>query len=637
MVINKKLFVIASFVATLFIAQVCYAAPPNIITPGEMYRGMRGTARTVVSGTRIETFNVEVVDVMKQAGPAGGDLVLVRLSGDVIRRTGGIAQGMSGSPVFFDGRLAGALAFGWSLTEADLCMMTPISEMLKISGEMRSDLAEKKRLADEEAIKKAKEEAKDLIKTIEDKKNQENDKQKDKKPGQDELEDNEPVLSALKNIIPKSTPFMASGFSKDGLEILKREFKEFNIEPYTVGNISYGMEGVQLEPGSALSVDLIRGDFKFGAIGTVTWADNGEILAFGHTFTKRGKINYFLSNAYIFTTIKSINNSFKIGAAGELLGTVLQDRSSGVAGKVGVYPNIIPMLIKVNDKIRGSKKTAAVQIIQDEVYSPALAQASVVSIVDNTTDRSGEGTGTVKFTIRARDLPGERVIQRENMFYSSANINAVLATEMVRGLHLLTRNRYKHINITDVDIDIDVTDERKVANIISARPLSKTAKAGEEVAVEVTLQPYRESQVKQIAKFTIPKEQLPGPMALSVRGGISLVSLQSAVQQQNATETALLLRTDSSKEKTFEQQIDDFNNSDCNNDIIVDIINIAAVKKKEKNKSQEELAAQQEKQLAEFVQGTKYKTNTKAKYIVTGETSTVIDIELSHNSDEVTD
>lgn len=638
MIIKNRLFAIAGFVLYLLAAQVCFAMPPNVIMPSELHSGMRGIAKTVVSGTKIENFNVEVVDVMRQSGPAGGDLVLVRLSGDVIRRTGGIAQGMSGSPVFFNGRLAGALAFGWSLTEADLCMMTPISEMLKISGEMRHDIAEKNRLAEEERIKKAKEEAKDLIKTIEDKKNNKDTQKQEQKPKTDEANGQDNVLTALKELLPQGTPFMASGFSEGGLAILKSELKDLDIVPYNVGGIPYDMGGVKLEPGSSVSVDLIRGDFKFGAIGTVTWVDDKEVLAFGHTFTKKGKTNYFLSNAYIFTTVRSLNNSFKVGAAGELLGTVMQDRSSGIAGQIGFYPDIIPMLIKVNDKTRSLKNTAAVQIIHDEMFSPALAQASVVSIVDNTADRSGEGTGTVKFIIRAKNLPDGREIKRENMFYSSANINAVLASEMVRGLHLLTRNRYKHVDITDVDIDIELTDERRVASIISAKSLTKSAKAGEEIAVEVTLQPYREQQIRRIAKFTVPKDQMPGPMSLSVRGGISLVSLQSAVQQQNAAETALLLRADSAKEKTFEEQIDEFNNRDRNNDIIVDVINaVPQPKKKEKNKNQAEIAAQQEKQLAEFVQGTKYKTNTWTNYIITGETSTVINIDAPVSNDEITD
>ena len=640
MKINKVLAVLITAFLLLLSGSIALAAPPDIIAPEELHKGMRGYGKTVIEGTQIETFYVEVIGVMKNSGATGGDLILVRLSGDVIDRAGGVAQGMSGSPVFFDGRLAGAVAFGWSLSQPDICMLTPIGEMLKIGDDMRSSLAEKKRLAEEKRLRQDEENALALAKLFEsDKKKEQDEKKTDEKKSaelevttenikQEIIEEEKQEKSAFLGLFPKGTPLMAVGFSERGLEMVKNDLKEFEVVPYSVGNVPYAISDVALEPGSAVSVELIRGDVSLSVLGTVTWVDGDEVLAFGHPFTKRGSVNYFMSNAYTFTTVSSINSPFKVGAPGKLLGVALQDRGSGVAGKIGLYPEIVPMLITVTDKARGINKVSAVQILQDEILSPYLAQAAVVSLAERAIDRKGEGTGKVSFTIRAQGMPDEKEIKRSNMFYSSSNISEILAGEMAQGLYLLKRNRFKSLVVTDVHINVEISDSRDTATILSAKPLVKSAKPGETVGIEVTLQPYHGENITRLAYFVVPKEQPSGAMFLMVRGGTSLVTLQNIINQQNAAEKSVLLREDTSKFKSFADEIDDFNKKDRNNDIVVDIFpNIGNVSKKKKKKSNTvEQAQAEEEQLNEFVQGSKYKTNTQSPYIVTGETSTTVEI-----------
>jgi hypothetical protein len=312
------------------------------------------------------------------------------------------------------------------------------------------------------------------------------------------------------------------------------------------------------------------------------------------------------------------------------LGTALQDRGSGLAGKLNLYPEVVPMLINVKDQKRGLKETITLQIVKSELFSAYLTQAAVISAVERTIDRRGGGTAKVNFTIRSGDLPGGREVVRENMFYSLANINEVLVSELIGGVNLLARNRFQPVTLTDIKVDVEITEERNTAAIISARPLVDKAKPGDIIGLEVNLQPYRGTNVTKLVSFTIPAEQRPGEMLLSVRGGISLVSLQAAVNQQKAVETALLLRADQSKNRTFADEIDDFNKRDRNNDIIVDIMVVNKNREKSgenaRRRTAREHAAEQEKQLTEFIQGTKYKTNTPVDYIITGETSARINI-----------
>ncbi len=637
---------------------------------------MTGVGKTVVSGSEIEDFTVEIIGVMQNSGSTGGDLILVRLSGEPIRRSGGVAQGMSGSPVFFNGKLAGAVAFGWSLSDPNICMLTPIGEMLKISETMRSDLEKIAQLKETAAARQRAEDAAEISKltaerekaekekketeSAPDQKTQtgpkqikpnpqkEVDQQPDKKEPGDKTDKEKEVKPATETktpeepLTPKLTPLMARGFSVQGLDILREGLKEFDIVPYSVGEAPYGTANILLEPGSAVSVEVMRGDMSLGVLGTVTWVDGDEVLAFGHPFTKRGQVNYFLSNAWTFTTVSSINSAFKVGAPGKLLGSVLQDRGSGVAGKIGLYPAIMPMLITVSDFTRGLHKEATVQIVQDEMLSPVLAQSAVVSIADRVLDRKGEGTALVKFTIRAAGLPGDREIKRENMFYSSRNITEVLAGELASGLQMLTRNRFQTVNLTDVDIQVEVSDKRNTATIISAKPLAEKANPGDTIGIEVTLQPYREDKITKVVHFTIPKDQKEGPMPLMIRGGTSLVGLQSAVRQQQTAETAMLLRQDSTKTKTFADEIDEFNKKDRNHDIVVDLLMGAGEKKPAKSTKKASTVAAptaeeqqlQEEQINEFVQGSKYKTNTPIYHIVTGETVTGVEVAHVNTADE---
>lgn len=628
-----KLMIMSCLLFFVYFVGTACAAPPDIIIPSELYSGMRGYGKTVVSGVTIENFDVEVIDVMKNMGSTGGDLILVRLSGDVIKRTGGVAQGMSGSPVFFDGRLAGAVAFGWSFSDPNICMLTPISEMLKISNDMRTDLARHEsavKIDDDKQDNSENEE-----RSQESSESNVNDVVYDQKLNDEDQDilNNQNVVNgeeynfiekrgSFHTLFPKGTSLMASGFSERGLEVIRRELNDYDVVPYSVGSAPYDVNNVPLEPGSALSVEVVRGEVSLGAIGTVTWVDDDEVLAFGHPFTKRGSVSYFLSNAWTFTTVPSINSSFKVGAPGNLVGSILQDRGSGVAGKIGIYPKVVPIIVTVNDGIRSVTNTSNVQIIQDDNLTPVLAYASVISIIDRTMDRNGEGTAKVKFTIRAQNLPDGKEVTRENMFYSSSNIGQNLADEMAIGLYLLSSNRFQKVEFTDVTIDIDITDKREIATILSARPLVKTAKPGETIGVEVVLQPYRSANVTRIIKFVVPEDQSAGDMPLMIRGGTSLRYLQALINQQRLAEVAFLLREDSSKNKTFADEINEFNNMVHNNDVVIDLMlgtsNSETLNKQKVNDS--------DKKVNEYVQGSKYKRSMTVPYVVTGETSVNVKI-----------
>ncbi|WP_346353632.1 SpoIVB peptidase S55 domain-containing protein [Azotosporobacter soli] len=478
--------------------------------------GMTGIGRTVVEGTKIEEFGVEVLGVLKNKGPVG-DLILVRTSGNVIERTDGIAQGMSGSPVYIDGRLVGAIAYGWSLTDHRVGMVTPIGDMVNLW----------------------------------------------------ELPDgrNSQVASGIQ---PLATPLMVSGFGKPALEMLKQKLQPYNLVPYATGEAPEGVSFAPLEPGSAIGVQLVRGDASVGALGTVTYVEGDKVVAFGHPFLKKGNIGYFMTNAYMFTTVKSLESSFKVGATGETLGIINQDRGAAVAGQQGRYPNIVPLRIQVSDLGTGRSQDAAVQVVRDEEIGPILATATTFNVIDKAMDRTGPGTAKVSFRISSADLPGGE-LKRENMFYSPASISESAVGEFFEAVNMLAANQYQKVNIMNIDVSVKVEEERRTATIVEAKAKQTNVKPGQKVDLEVKLKPFRGEAFVQQVTFDVPKTQAEGPLMLEVRGG-GIIPLQQLLKKTGLEEELQMLGYKRNKNKTLGDEVKSFAERDHNNDVVVEIM-----------------------------------------------------------------
>ncbi len=519
---------LTALIAVLFMLPLANAqAAPEFMPVDQIVKGMHGVAKTVVSGNKIEEFDVEVLGVMKQKGPAG-DLILVRTSGDVIDRTGGIAQGMSGSPVYIDGKLVGAIAYGWSLTDHKTGMVTPIADMLKLWEVQggQEDLAYK---------------------------------------GQ------EPAVS------PVSTPLMVSGFGEYALKMLTEKLQPYNLTPYPVsGSATDDNNGIAyrtVEPGSTIGVQLVRGDVSVGALGTVTYVDGDKILAFGHPFLKRGNANYFLTDAEVYDTVSGLENSFKLGTSTEAIGTITQDRSAGIAGKLGSFPAVVPLRISVTDKTLGRTNDMWAQVVRDEELAPTLAAVSVFNAIEKTSDRVGSGTARVKFEISAAGIPGG-MLSRENMFYTQGNIGELAIAEIHEALSLLAGNQFSPVDIMDVKVNVTVDSERRTASIMEAKASVPTAKPGDKVDIAVLIKPYRSEPITRTITYTVPKDQQPGSVMLSVRGGGMVSMAQLIGKKPTGEEDLTKLFMLKPRPRSLEESVRELVNRDRNNDIVVEAIDM---------------------------------------------------------------
>ena len=484
----------------------------------DIHRGMVGHADTVVQGDKIDSFNVEVLGVMKQRGPSG-DLILVKVSGPVIDASGGIVHGMSGSPVYIDGKLVGAVAYGWGFTDGTLGMVTPIGQMVKLWDEKYQ---------------------KDLP-----------------NPWKDT------------QLIPLGTPLMADGYDETSLAYLGTKFKDFGYKGYATASDSTDDVVKPMVPGGSIAALLVKGDLKMGAVGTVTYVDKDKVVAFGHPFDKRGSTGYFMNNSSIFTVVKSIDSGFKLGSLGREVGVITEDRGAGIAGTVGVFGKGVPVRMQLRDLDRGVERNAAVTVVESPKLTPTLVATSVYSLLNKTLDRVGGGTAKIAITITPVD-PKLPTLERRNMVYSSRSVSEKSIDELFDIVESLMNNAFKNYEIRDIQVDVQVEEAKRTATIIDASADQVIVSPGDNIVITANLQAYRQGKIQREIIFTVPKEQKLGTYTLEVRGG-GVIPLPYLFEKQKYNLTDEIVQR-LKVHKNFEEYFKDLSEDDQNNQIVAEFL-----------------------------------------------------------------
>lgn len=521
------------------------SATPEIMTTDQLQPGMQGIAKTVIQGTTIDTFAIEILGVVKEGIDSDGR-ILAKASGPVIDKTGGVLQGMSGSPVYIDGKLVGAVSGGWKDIDSKTCIITPIADMLKLWDMPDFKKNQKIKQVDLKAVLKKQQEAK-------------TDKSEDVTKQQ---------ISAKKNLNNEAnelaTPLMAAGFGDAAMDLLTEKLKLFNMVPYAVNGVNGDFAPVTIEPGSSIGAQLVRGDFSLAAIGTVTAVEDGKVLAFGHPFLRKGNVSYFMTDANIISTASGLNTGFKIGVPGKSVGVINQDRTAAIAGALGRYPSVIPLHVNVTDKQLNTTKSYSMQIAYDEQLASTLVATMVYNCIDQTIDRNGEGTAKVSFELMSNATPSG-VLKRDNMYYNPQDVGKFGISEVFQALDILCSNTLAETDIVSVKVNVDIDQTRKTASIIEAIPEKTSVKAGEKVNIAIKLKPYRDNEIILKIPYTVPKQQAPGAMMLEVRGG-GLISVTQLLMQQQGIDFS----AQEDKTKPLDVIIKEFLDTNKNNEIIID-------------------------------------------------------------------
>ncbi len=526
------------------------AATSTWMPTADVRPGMRGTGRTVVRGTTVESFDVEILSVIPGAG-AAGDLILVRASGPLMQKTGGIAAGMSGSPVFVKGRLVGAIGFGWPFADHSLGLVTPIENMMRALPGSRAERPGIERRAlpapvhiagrriDEIAMTSSPAVARSLERAA---------------PG---------VLPML----PVAIPLLVSGLGPRAAQLLGSELGPLGVTP--VAGAAGGPTDARpdLIPGSAVGVQLIRGDVNVLSIGTLTYRQGDTVLAFGHPFLNRGRSGYLLTTAVIHEVVRSASFPFKIGSAGAPVGVISEDRRAAVGGRLGVLPPMVGIRTSVTDGDHGRTVTIGTRIVRDPQIGPLLALISALEAVDRALDRVGEGTARVRMTLRGRGLDGGLI--RENVFYHPRDIGSAAMLELPEGLRLLFSNEFVRTTPVDVTIEVDVRQSRQTAAVIEAEVDRTRVRRGETVGVRVTLRPYQGTPSTRTVEVGVPDGFPTGGATLLVRAGGRPVPEQGLP-------ALLTLEPLEPPAGSAADQLAAFVDRDRNTDIVVELIPAAA-------------------------------------------------------------
>ncbi|MEP0815052.1 MAG: hypothetical protein HRF49_10370 [bacterium] len=447
----------------------------------DIYPGLKGKGKTVIEGTRIDEFDVEVIDVIPQGWIDGGPMILARMTGSVVDFSDGIAAGYSGSPVYFNGKLAGAVSSAIPGTDTHVGGITPIRSMmsalppdeeLDVSGKSVLPLASTQfssgpggMVVPEETT------APKIIWTTDWAKAE----KMNKKGGG--------TLYA----VPLGGELLIRGANPRALEKIKHIVNsnpllsqltpvQSRMTPKGFGFLKPRTPVTELQPGDAISFALVTGDFDLSGLGTLTYIDDaGRVLALGHPMFATGRANMPFGKAYVAYTYGDIMRGFKDGYMIGQSGTITTDQLSAVGGRIGLEPDMVELSVRVNDIDRGRDRTFNFKVIREKTLFEALVYAVTLQSYYEHLDRDGGGTIRIAYKIEADGL--EKPFERENYFYDEYDAVSFLAAEALPTAALIVFNNYREIKIKKFSIDIKVTKNRVNASIDKAEIISPNGEA----------------------------------------------------------------------------------------------------------------------------------------------------------------
>jgi hypothetical protein len=422
----------------------------------------------------------------------------VRLGGAKAEYTGVVA-GMSGSPVYFNGKLAGAVAFRiGEFSKEPIAGVTPISEMLEISALDTTPTSDPVQ-------------AKSVPSLAE----------KTSGPG---LASATPQNFA-NYLKPIETPLVFSGFSEDAVQKFASQFASQGIVPVMgVGSASDVKQPDPLVPGSAVSAVLVRGDMDIAATCTVTYIDSDHLLACGHPLLQFGSIALPMTKAQVLATLPSPLNAFKIVNATETVGSFVQDRHNGIMGEFGKKPEMIPVTLTIHGGT--SPKTFHYEVLNNARLSPIAVSTTVFNALHGVNEYGDQTTYAMKGEISVEGFPQ---VKLQDMFASADGLQpaAMLAAASVGGsFGRIYDNPFSTPDIKGLQLDFEVSNERRWARLESARTDINEARPGDEVTVEVLLRPYRGEAVIEHVPVRVPQSASKGTLHILVSDGDMLDRLR---------------------------------------------------------------------------------------------------------------
>lgn len=467
----------------LFLSSIVQAQ--EMILPIHQVRaGMKGKGKTVFAGSKIEEFGVDILGVIKnETGSPKRNLIIARLSSEYFDDSG-LYAGMSGSPVYVDGKVIGAIAYGWAFAKEAIAGITPIEEIL--------------------AIEKA-ESPQSLFNSP---------RPITKYMSLDELFSiHENVLSSTESVTyqgrtssPLLLPLIFEGFSSRAIEKNKGHYNRLGFSPVSGNSSEISQEDLtlpdaSLQPGDMVGLQLISGDMKAAATGTVTYVDGDKVFALGHPFNNLGAVEYGMTKAQVIAMIPSYQESFKLSATGAQIGRFSQDRTTGVFGEIGIQPRMIPVNIELM-KPNGAIQRVNVQVVEDKVYTPFLLNMVIASLMFS----EERAIGDLSIEFRGNIfLENGMSIQLEDLFSGNFDMSiGNLANIITAVTFFLTNNEFSNVRIHKFDFKIVATEDVRIAYLEKVLLDKYDAVPGENIQLQVSMRNFRGESVSQTWPIPVP-------------------------------------------------------------------------------------------------------------------------------------
>ncbi len=500
----------------LCFSSIVYAKPPvysDIMPLSHVKPGMKGYGLTTFKGTAISRFSVTIVGILKKEN-SGHDLILIRMKGGPITERGAnLIQGMSGSPIYINGKVIGAFSMGEEFPKEPVGMVTPIEDMLEAWD---PDIPQKPSYFNP-AMRHAGADIKP------------NESISLKQPIHlDGRKITHLVLNASRDthstdrtasLHLANTLLTVSGIDAPLKEWFQKELDKRGFALTVTGGSGAGdgsFAGVPLKPGSAFGTFLSTGDIMTGGTGTVTYRRGNRMLGFGHPLFGLGALNAAITSAYIVDIFSGLQVSHHIAIAGPIIGTLEQDRDFSVSGEIGTNPAMIPVSITVRDSTTNRNQSFSCQIFQNPDLSPLLLRLVARSAIRRVHGTPGDVMAKVTTSIQADDV-GK--ITRFNTYFDSNDISSISTTDIADITNITSSNPFAPLPIRRMDMYVDISNGHNTAGIERIFLKQGRYEPGETLDVGVALKPYRGEQQVQNLKIKIPADLPTGRYQLVVRGG----------------------------------------------------------------------------------------------------------------------
>ncbi len=523
---------LACALALLFLAVAGTPAQNRTFPVDELKAGMVGVGRTVFEGDRLDDFTVHILGVLHNVIGPRRDLIIARLEGGPLANTGVIA-GMSGSPVYIDGRLLGAVSYSLGqFSKEPIAGITPIGEMIDAatfaSPRPSAARAELQMPITPDGLRASLRQAFSWTRPFAD------------SPADVQVLGAPGINAGLGTMLrPIATPMTFGGFDASVIDPLAAAFRDQGFMPMMTGSAAGFAQSsngatrptTPLRPGDPVGVGLMSGDMSLGATGTVTDIDGARVYAFGHPFYGLGPTQFPMTRAYVVTLLPSLANSMKLASTGEVIGTVQQDRATTIAGTLGAGPVMIPLRINLTSD-RGTKKTFNMAMVNDQLFTPLLAYVSIA----NTLASYERQNGAASYIVRgSASVKGHGAVAFEDLF-TGDQPSVGAATYVVAPINVLLRNAFEEVVLEGLELNIDASEQARTATIERVWIDGTRVKAGSRVDLKILLRTYRGEEITRTIPVDVPPNAA-GSVSVMVSDGTRLSQWEARELQVQPLQT----------------------------------------------------------------------------------------------------